>query len=66
MKKVEFLNFTMPGSKKWSRWKLPREDIERRGGTPVEATLEVRDLPETEEERRDAHRRPSFGRRPGP
>lgn len=69
MKRVELFfamlpSETRPGKFHKSRWRMTREDAARRGGTVLEETLEVRDLPETDEERDAMHRRPSWGPRP--
>lgn len=41
---------TKPGRLVKSRWRMPRGDIERRGGTVLEETREVRAVAETPDE----------------
>jgi hypothetical protein len=69
MKRVEFFFAMLPdeiraGRFFKSRWRMTREDAARHGGTVIENTIEVRDLPETQEELDAFHGRPSWGRRP--
>ncbi len=60
MKPVEFFNWylrdTVSGKRRRSRWKMPREAAIERDQTaePDLTTREVRELPETEEERLQA------------
>jgi len=45
-----------PGRFYKSRWRVTREDAERRGGTVLEGTAEAREIPKTQEERATALR----------
>jgi len=71
MKRVEYFfamlpSETRPGKFVKSRWRMPREEIERRGGTVLEDTREERELPETDEEKVALFKpRGDWGRFPG-